>query len=287
MSILVTEREAGAAWLWTTRDGRRQALQTGALAPGMPAQAANAVLLACARTEQVYCAPLDTLACARTFPAPPGLCALCASPCGRYAYLLGGDADCVQTRCLRTGELLFVQRAGVFPRDMRLHPSGRWLAVAGGASGEALLLSAPELRLRRRIRVRGAVCAVDFVPDGLLLLCAVGERELRTALVHAAGECPRELWRAEGPPGALRAAGNGCALVGAWGGLALLSWREGRLLWQRPELPLAGGIDLRGDQALVSDTLSGPTTLLPLRQPWLSRALCPGVDVRAIFVSRV
>ena len=156
--------------------------------------------------------------------------------------------------------------------------------MAGGASGEALVLSAPELRLWRRVSVRGAVCAVDFVPDGLLLLCAVGESELYTALVHAAGDNVRELWRAEGPPGGLCFTGRDGALLGAWGGLTLFSLREGRALWQRPELPLAGRIELLGNQALVSDTLTGALSLLPLGQPWLARTLRLGGETQATFL---
>ncbi len=284
MSILVTDRRS--VWLWDLESGRRRSVPLGAAEPCAPAAAAGLLLAVCARDAQVYCASSAGGACVPSFAAMPGPCALCASPCGRYAYLLGEDTDCVHTRCLRTGELLFAQRAGVFPRGLRLHPSGRWLAVAGGASGEALVLAAPELSLLRRVRVRGAVCAVDFVPDGLLLLCAVGDSEPRTALVYASGECPRAIWYADGPPGDLRAVGSGAALAGAWNGLSMISLPEGRTLWHRPELPMAARIELDAGQALVSRTINGMASLLPLRQPWLSRATSLGADTEACFVPR-
>ena len=86
----------------------------------------------------------------------PALSALCASPCGRYLYQLSSEADCVHVRHTVTGELLYAAPVGVFPRMMRLHPSGRALLVAGGAVSEAYVLHAPELTRESVIYTRGA-----------------------------------------------------------------------------------------------------------------------------------
>lgn len=71
-------------------------------------------------------------------PAVPGVNGVCLSPCERYLYQLSGEADCVHTRSLATGQLLFAAPTGVFPRCMCLAPGGRHLLVAGGAVDEGL-----------------------------------------------------------------------------------------------------------------------------------------------------
>ncbi len=286
MSILITDCERGLM-LVDPATRTRSTLGCSLSCPCLPCATDDFLICAC-RKECDCC-----LLCRRTheelarIPAPPGMCALCASGCGRYLYQLSAEADCVHTRHLGTGELLFSCKVGVFPRDLRLRAGGRLLFVAGGASGEALVFQAPELLPYARIAVKGCCCGVDQWKGGLVLVCAVEDQDIHTAVftLPPNGLRPTEILRLEGQPGGLCVCPDGyTALVGALDGLMKICLRTGRVLWNLPGLPLCSRIACRGDLALASGNMAGQAQLLPHEQPWLSQPLYAGGDAEACFL---
>ncbi len=243
------------------------------------------LLCACRAQRDVLCVSRRTLAQAARLPALPAMCAMCPSPCGRYLYQLSGEADALHTRSLQTGELRYGCRFGVFPRDLRCR--GRLLLASGGASGEAALFSAPELRLLARALLPGAVCAADFWRDGLVIVCAVEEGDIRTVVYTAASlaATPAELMRFDGPPGGLCVCPDGVtAIFGALDGACRLSLITGRALWNLPQYPLCGRVCCRGDAALLSDCVNGRVGLVPCDRPWAARTVYRGSDAQACFL---
>ena len=116
------------------------------------------------------------------YPLPPGVCRLCALPGALYA--LSSEADSVSVMCPHTGRLRLCARAGCYPRDMELSPCGRFLLIAGGASGEALVYSAQELTLLKRYPLPGVVCAAAFGTREMYALCAVEEGDVAAQLLR-------------------------------------------------------------------------------------------------------
>ena len=137
MKILITDSERGA-FLWKDGEALRP-LPCPAECPYCPAASRERLFLCCRKNRDCWCLSRRTLQAERVFPAPPALAAACPSPCGKYLYLLSTEADAVQTVSLETGELCYAAPAGVFPRSMKLHPSGRLLLCAGGAVNEVYI----------------------------------------------------------------------------------------------------------------------------------------------------
>ncbi|MDD3410818.1 MAG: hypothetical protein PHY12_08400 [Eubacteriales bacterium] len=283
MSILVTDGERGLS-LYDRAMGRSVRLDCEC--PCWPCAARGLLLCACQNCRDVVGFARGSLQKTLRCPGLPALCALRASPCGRYLYQMSSEADCVHTRLMATGDLQYGRKTGVFPRGMRLHSSGRWLIAAGGASGEAELLRAPSLRLEKRFAAPGAVCAADFWQDGLALLCAVENGDLQTQLLTVSSSSGQmeELLRLEGQPGDLCTCPDGVtAIFSTLGGVAKVALRTGRLLWNLPQHPLCGRIECLGEWALLSDGLSGGAALCPHNQPWLTRIADSSPGAQACF----
>lgn len=220
-------------------------------------------------------------------PAVPGVNGVCLSPCERYLYQLSGEADCVHTRSLATGQLLFAAPTGVFPRCMCLAPGGRHLLVAGGAVDEAYLLSAPELVLERIIHTKHPCFAAGFWQEGLLLVCAAEGDDIQTAVytLPARGIKPRELIELPGQPGGLCVCPDGrSALISTRDGLMKLEIDTGRLVWNLPEWPLCMQLCCQGAMALASGTLNGQVCLLSHYKPWLRGVVFQGTEAQACFL---
>lgn len=255
-------------------------------APYMPAAGRDRLFVCCRKSRDCLCLCASTFAPLLRMPAQPALAALCPSPCGRYLYQLSSETDAVHALRVGTGEICYAAPAGVFPRSMRLHPSGRWLLTAGGAMKEARLLSAPELSREATFHTRGACFAADFWQGGLLLVCAIGEEDIQTSVCTLApGKVrPREIQRLPGQPGGLCVCPDGIsALLSTPDGLMKLDIPTGRLRWNLPQWALCMGISCKGGLALVSDTLNGQVCLLHHEQPWISRILARGTDAQACF----
>ncbi|MCI5955950.1 MAG: hypothetical protein MRZ54_03095 [Clostridiales bacterium] len=220
-------------------------------------------------------------------PAVPGVNGVCLSPCERYLYQLSGEADCVHTRSLATGQLLFAAPTGVFPRCMCLAPGGRHLLVAGGAVDEAYLLSAPELVLERIIHTKHPCFAAGFWQEGLLLVCAAEGDDIQTAVytLPARGVKPREVMELPGQPGGVCVCPDGrSALISTRDGLMKLEIDTGKLVWNLPKWPLCMQLCCQGAMALASGTLNGQVCLLSHYKPWLRRVVFQGTEAQACFL---
>lgn len=220
----------------------------------------------CALQGRVYCAGADAGACLDgctgeglfDFPVPPGVCALC--PFQGMLCALSAEADCVWAYDPETGAVLLSAPAGVYPRDMCPSPSGKFLAVAGGAAGEILILDGG-LQTAARYRTAGTVCGVCFGPKGLMALCAAGEEQLSARLLRISPRgVAEEVFTDPRPPASLCAAGDGGCLVGCQDGAALLRW-DGRITARQSCAWPARLRPLRGD-ALICDSWQGEVKTL-------------------------
>ena len=211
MKILITDSERGA-FLWKDGEALRP-LPCPAECPYCPAASRERLFLCCRKNRDCWCLSRRTLQTERVFPAPPALAAACPSPCGKYLYLLSTEADAVQTVSLETGELCYAAPAGVFPRSMKLHPSGRLLLCAGGAVNEACLLNAPGLTLRHIFYPKNPCFGADFWREGVVLLCAVEGENLQTA--GPGGPAPGRFSVCRGSPERCASARTGSARCSA------------------------------------------------------------------------
>ena len=136
----------------------------------------------CAGAGHCRCYAEKTGECCCEMALPTGVCALTAM--GHQAYALSTDADSVTAFDAATGEILCCTPAGVFPRDLCVHPGGRLLLAAGGASGEMLLFDA-DLNKLKTYRLPGTVCGACFWGRGMGALCAVERGETLAARLYA------------------------------------------------------------------------------------------------------
>lgn len=209
----------------------------------------DSVICAAREGARVYAQSAQELS---SYPLPPGVCRMCALP--GALYCLSSEADSVSLLCPATGRLRLCAQAGCYPRDMKISPCGRMLAVAGGAAGQLLLFSAQDLQQLRRISLPGMVYAASFAGGSLCALCAVEEDDITAHLLRIS---PRGVvsdvlkWR--GLPGALCALRDQTLLCGILGETLRLR-PDGRVL-QRYKGGLAQSIRAYDDFALIADPL--------------------------------
>lgn len=213
----------------------------------------------------------------------PGVEAMVLSPDGSYLYLLCGESDTVMCCRADTGEPLFLNRAGVYPRDMRLDAAGRLMTVAAGAAGEVLIYSAPELKLLRSFPVPGVACQAAFMPGGLAVMLAAEEGQVFTLIgeIRERRGAFQELLRLPGLPGALSPCPDGTLAAGTYDTLARLRWQPPKLLWRfaRPGLP--GHLCAHPQGLLISDSLLGRASLLTA--PGREETLFEAEDIFALW----
>lgn len=211
----------------------------------------DSVICAAREGARVYARDARELAC---YPLPPGVCRMCALP--GALYCLSGDADSVNLLCPATGRLRLCARAGCYPQDMKISSCGRMLAVAGGAAGQVLLLSAQDLTLLRQFSLPGMVYAVCFAGNSLYALCAAEENDIATHLMRIS---PRgvvsDVFSRQGLPGAMCTLRDQTLLCGVLGETLRLR-TDGRVVQRYPG-GLAQSIRAYGDFALIADPLSG------------------------------
>lgn len=285
MTILIADPTLGAFLL--RGEAPPVPLSAGAECPCMPAACPGRLILACEKTRSCFVLSRKTLREELRFPAPPGISALCASPCGRWLYILSHEADVVHALHLGTGELSFAAPAGVFPRSMTLNPSGSELLVACGAEAEARLFSLPGLLTKHIIHTRHPCFGAAYWKNGLVLVCAAEGTDIQTILYTLApGKVrPRELLRLPGLPGAMQVCPDGlAALLSTPDGLMKIDLTTGRLLWNVPAGALCMGISVKNGRILVSDLPTGKVLLLPQDDPWPRRILWQGSAPQACFL---
>lgn len=283
MSVLIADPVQGV-WEVSQKDHVPRRLPIELEWPCTPCVSAACMAVCCQQQRECLCFGRRDHTLISRMPAPPGVCQLALS--SGYAYQLSSEADCIHTRCIASGELLFAAPVGVFPRSMQLDAQGRYLLAAGGAAPEAYILDAPELTCARTIHTRHPCFAADFWQNGLVLVCAVEGEDIQTAVytLKNRGVRPRKLLVLPGQPGGLCVCGDGMhALVSTREGCFKLELTTGELLWNRPEWALGMRLSCRGDSALVSDLPDGRAYLFNHQRPWEQWLLLGGMGAQACF----
>ena len=285
MSVLIADMGRGL-FLGCERTGRLAPVPCPAQCPFLALCHRGELLVASDRQREVYRLTRGGLAQARSFPAPPGMVAMLLSPCGRQLYQLGGECDSVHMRGMEKGELIRVCPAGVYPRDMRLDSTGRYLLIAGGASGELILMDARELRALCSIELGGAVCAADFTPGGAMALVTRENGDLETCLCRVPASFDRfeRLALFEGQAGALLALPDGSVAIGLQDGVKRYDAKRHALTTLSAQYPLPACMEYRSGALLVSDTLTGQVARLSLSPPFPSELYYQGGQTRAVYV---
>ncbi len=175
----------------------------------------------CAEQHRCVCRSRETGEFLFSLPLPTGVCAM--TVWNGAVCALSSDADSVTAFSAHTGELLCCAPAGVYPRDLSVSRQGRFLAVAGGASGTALLLDR-DLRLLREYRLPGTVCGVCCLRRSLLALCAVERGDIETRLLRVSFRgAAEEVFSSPLLPACLCPLPGGGCVVGCMGRVTFLS----------------------------------------------------------------
>ena len=253
----------------------------------MPCASPECVALCCQKSRECMCLSRTGWQVITRMPCVPGVSSMQFSRCGRYLYQLSSEADCLHTRSVAAGELLYAAPVGVFPRSMRMDAAGKLLLCAGGAANDALLFNAPDLTTARTINTRHPCFAADFWQEGLLLVCAAEGDDIQTVVCTLPYRAlrPHKLLELPGPPAGCCVCPDGVsALVSTRAGLSRIDLRSGALLWNRPEWALCMRLECQGERVLVSDTLDGSVILMHLQQPWRQQVVTKHMDSQACFL---
>ena len=227
-------------------------------------------LVYCAGNGQCACYDAKTGAVLFSVAVPGGVCAL--AMLNEWLCALSADADSVTALCPRTGQILCCAPAGMYPRDLAVHPGGGLLAAAGGAAGEVLLFG-KELRFLCAYRLPGTVCGVCFLPRGMGALCAVERGEALCARLYTVSfrGVTEEVFASPSAPGCLCGLPGGGCLLGLWGGTAL--WRPNKKTAFRQSCVYPARIRPAEKGAVICDI--GDETVRLLRGPVLYRGKTP------------
>lgn len=135
------------------------------------------------------------------FSGGPGICSLMHDREEKCLYALCAEADSLLMLSAEDGMPLIVNRVGVNPCAMAMDESGECIAVAGGASGELLILRAKTLELLARFETGGVVFGAALCGAWAY---ALSLDETMNTMLHAFGPNGQCLiWRLDGMPGAL------------------------------------------------------------------------------------
>ena len=156
---------------------------------------------------------------------------LLLSPDGERLYVLSAEADSVLMLRARTGEPVYLNRAGVNPRELAL--DGDVLAIAGGESGAVFLLSSDTLRCLKVLEMPGPVYSAALFGGILYALCL--SPSLSTLLIaqnRCGIRCMHEL---AGMPGSLLVRRN--RLLAATDGMLYTVSLDGRVILGKQCIP--------------------------------------------------
>lgn len=241
--------------------------------PGRLACGEHTLYCADASEGMIYALDRDSLRTQSAFAAGPEIESLALCGEGKQLLALCGGADSVQALDARAGRLLGVAAAGLRPCALALDARTDRAAVAGGASGEAMILDAATLSTRLRLAPGGAVCGVCFFAGVLMALCASGEYETGSVVGEVDASGRWKPWIAlPGQPGTL-ATCDGGLLVGHLGWLSMLEAPNGRLRWQTRVHGLPTHILPLGRAAGFADGLDGLVGLVDLRRGTVLRRI--------------
>lgn len=211
------------------------------------------------------------------FAGGPGIIQMILN--GQRLLALCAEADSVLSLDARSGELLFVARVGLNPCGMALDETAGVLAVAGGESGEAVLLDASSLEMMRRLPMPGPVCSVALGGGMLHALCLT--ETLSSCLVCVAGSGVAGSLLLSGMPGVLMRT-DGMLLAAVQDTLYRLS-DDGLRMNARCTAPgRAGDLLACSGRLLLRDMLSETLwAYMPSGNRWIR--LCAGVRGAAFF----
>lgn len=215
----------------------------------------------CAAEEEIFCASTwgdviwrlhgRRLIPTGLFAGGPGMTALARSPDGRRLYALCSDADSVLMLDAQSGTPLMLARAGLNPPQFALDGEAQVLAVAGGACGEALLLSAGTLKLLGRLAMPGPVLSVALCGGTVHALCL--NETLNTTMVTVERGGAQRQRQLSGMPGALL--GHAGTLLAATQGCLYIFTAQGDLLGSRHAPGRAGRLTTDGSRLMLCDAL--------------------------------
>lgn len=178
------------------RTVRRTALE-GALAL---CAGGNCIYAASRWGEVIWRLDTDLLVPTGLFAGGPGVCRMLLSRDGSLLYALCSEADSILMLDAHSGSPLLLNRVGVGPCAMAMDAQGQRIAVAGGGSGEVIVLDAGTLRVERRLATCGMVFGAAI--GGAVYAMSLEEtmNTAVTAFFPAGGQCVRTL---PGMPGDL------------------------------------------------------------------------------------
>ena len=183
-------------------EGRRIRLEgAGALLP-----ACGQLYAASSWANMIWRLDPGTLVPTGLFAGGPGVRKMLASCDGKRLYVLCEEADSLLMLDAQDGSPLFINRAGVSPQSMALDETGSVMAVAGGASGEMILMDGETLNVTARYDTHGMV--MDVLLWGKRAYALSLDETLNT-LFCIFDPCGRQcMIRLPGMPGALAVLGG-------------------------------------------------------------------------------
>lgn len=192
------------------------------------------------------------------FPGGPGMTQMTLDA-GRL-LILCAEADSVLALDAESGAPVLLARAGLNPSGMVLDGSSGLLAVAGGESGEVILLDAVSLKTLERLPMPGPVCSAAFGAGLVHALCL--SETLASVMVSAGSGGRRDMQLLTGMPGALLCS-DGMLLAGVQDMLYWLSSDGEKILGRQDAPGRAGKMLFCGGQLLMLDALSETLWALP------------------------
>lgn len=162
----------------------------------------------CACGEDIFRLDAQTLLPQTILCGGPGMSNLLVSADGTRLYALCSDADSVLMIDLLHGEPALLQHAGVNPR--RIRREGGRLTIAGGESGEVIVLCERTLRLLDRIMMPGPVYDAALHTGRVVALCLTASLNSMLVIVGCGGA--RSTLALSGMPGCLLMR-RGCILA--------------------------------------------------------------------------
>ena len=255
------------------------------LSPCAPCTGGGRVALCCRQLRECLCLGANGMEIISRMPALPAVCGMCFSSCGGMLYQLSSEADCVHALNAKDGTLLYSAPVGVFPRSMRLSPSGKSLLCAGGASNESLLLKTTDLSVMSRVETPSPCLLADFWAGGLVLVCAAESEGIQTVVYTLGLGGLREVAQTAGLPCALCVCPDGkSALLSTHTEMLKMDLSNGNVQWRSAQWALCMRAECRQNHALLSDLPDGSVWLVNHQRPRHKRLLACFEDSQACFV---
>lgn len=195
----------------------------------------------------------ETLTAMGAFSGGPGISQLMLSRDEKRLYALCSEADSLLMFHAQSGIPLMLARVGVNPCALALDERGETIAVAGGASGEVLLLCAKTLALVGRLDTCGVVFSVAVAQGGIFALSLT--ETMDSVLTSFLPNGMKKVLSLCGMPGAL-CVFNGCIAAATHLGLFMIAQDGSRILGQLSVPGRAGRLMTVQEGMLMTDVWS-------------------------------